>query len=266
MESTYHDLLSEEFAKRKSINGAYSLRSYARDLGISAPRLSQIMNKKQGLSIEAASSIVERLKLSQEQKLWFCSSVGALHARSSRERNEFRSKIQTYQKETKVFSEIELEYFKVISDWYHFAILELTYTKDFQSDPVWIAQRLGITEDEAITAIARMKGLKLLREENGTLKDVFQFLATSNDVPSLSIKNFHAQILKKATEALYEQDVNEREISSNIFSIRKEKLPEIKNRIRNFRRDLEKEASEIKDRDSVYCLSMHFFELTRSQE
>lgn len=266
MESTYHDLLSEEFTKRKSINSAYSLRSYARDLGISAPRLSQVMNRKQGLSLEAASSIVERLKLSDDKKLWFCSSVGALHARSSKERNEFRSKIQTYQRETKQFTEIEVEYFKVISDWYHFAILELTYTKDFQNDPVWIAERLGITEDEAVSAIARMKGLKLLSEENGTLKDVFQFLATSNDIPSASIKKFHTQILKKATEALYEQEVHNREISSNIFSIRKEKLPEFKDRIRSFRRDLEKEASELKEKDSVYCLSIHFYELTRSQE
>ena len=55
--STYHDLINEEFEKRKQINSAYSLRAFARDLGISAPRLSQILNKKQGLSLNAAQNL-----------------------------------------------------------------------------------------------------------------------------------------------------------------------------------------------------------------
>lgn len=264
--SSYHDLLNDHFERRKNINNAYSLRAYARDLGISSARLSQVLGRKHGLSIEAAQALASKLKLSSNETKWFIESVGALHSRDKKAKDEYSQKIQEYKRTAKKFSEIHLEYFKVISDWYHFAILELTYLDDFQNDHEWMARKLDISVEEVSDAIARLKNLDLVVEEDGKLKDVFKFLATSNDVPSASLKKFHQQLMKKAMEALYEQDVLNREISSNIFSIRKEKLPEFKEKIRVFRRDMESEASQIKGKDAVYCLSMQFYELTRSKE
>ena len=261
----YQDLLIEEFEKRKEINSSYSLRAYARDLDLSAPRLSQILNKKQGLSVNAAEAIAQKLKLTEGKKKWFCYSAGALHARSFKERDDFKNKVKLYKEEAKVFSELHLEYFKVIADWYHFAILELTYLSSFRNDDLWIAGMLGITQEEVQAAILRMKTLDLLIEKNGQLVDAFKFLATPNDVPSSSLKKFNSQLMKKAMEALYEQDVLEREISSNIFSIKKEKIPEYKEKLRTFRRELEHEASKEKSKDAVYCLSMQFYELTRKE-
>ena len=72
--------------------------------------------------------------------------------------------------------------------------------------------------------------------------------------------------MKKAMEALYEQDVLEREISSNIFSVRKDQLPKFKEKLRDFRRELEHEASQQKEKDAVYCLSMQFYELTKGSK
>jgi uncharacterized protein (TIGR02147 family) len=265
--TSYHDLLDEEFERRKQFNEAYSLRAYARDLGISAPRLSLILKKREGISVEAAEEIAKKIKLNEQKKKWFCNSVGSLHARSLKEREKFKEKVQQYKNEAKVFSEIHLEYFKVIADWYHFAILELTYLKDFQKDPQWIAEVLNITPGEAQEAIRRMTTLDLIVEKDGKLVDAFKFLATPNDVPSASLKKFNTQLMKKAIEALYEQDVLEREIASNIFSVRKDKLPMFKEKLRDFRRELEHEASQQKDKDAVYCLSMQFYELTnRSQK
>lgn len=265
--TSYHDLLSEELERRKDLNQAYSLRAFARDLNISVSRLSQVMKKKEGLSVEVANEIAKKLKLSDTKKEWFCSSVGSLHARSFKERNAFKEKVLQYKSEAKVFSEIHLEYFRVISDWYHFAILELTYLTDFKNDSTWMAEMLGISKEEVETAITRMKTLELISEEDGKLTDVFKFLGTPNDTPSSSLKKFNTQLMKKAMEALYEQDVLEREISSNIFAIRKDSLPIFKEKLRNFRRELDHEASQLKEKDAVYCLSMQFFELTnRTQE
>jgi len=265
--SSYHDLLDEEFEKRKNFNEAYSLRAFARDLGLPAPRLSLILKKREGISVEAAEEIANKLKLNEQKKQWFCSSVGSLHSRSSKERESFKERVQQYKHEAKVFSEIHLEYFKVIADWYHFAILELTYLKDFKNDPHWIADVLKITPTEVKEAIDRMRALDLVVENDGNLVDAFKFLATPNDVPSASLKKFNTQLMKKAMEALYEQDVLEREIASNIFSVRKDQLPLFKEKLRTFRRELEHEASQQKEKDAVYCLSMQFYELTnRSQE
>lgn len=261
---SYHDILKERFEKRQLLNSSYSLRAFARDLGISVPRLSQILNGKLGLSIKAAKLIAERLKLSEEEFTWFNASVGSQHSRKFKERENYKNKIEKYKSETKAYSQIHMEYFKVIADWYHFAILELTALKEFKNDTKWIAKTLGITAEEAQAAIERMKSLDLLREENGKLIDAFKFLATTNDVPSMSLKKFHAQLIKKSLDALYEQEVSNREVSSTIFAVNKNQLAEFKEKIRSFRQTTAHAAEQTQNKDSVYCLSIQLFELSRS--
>lgn len=262
----YHEVLQTEFERRKLGNSSYSLRAYARDLGLSAPRLSQIMSKKSGLSVENAQEIAAKLKLDADRIKWFCDSAGAAHARNAKEKAEYTKRITQYKREAKKFSEINLEYFKVIEDWFHFAILELTYLQDFENSEAWMAKKISITKAEVKVAVERMKKLGLLTEKDGKLIDTFKFLATPSDVPSMALRKFNAQLMKKAAEALHERDVNEREISSNIFSIDKTKIPDFKDRIREFRRDMERFATESKDKSAVYCLGLQFYELTRTAE
>ncbi len=262
---TYHDLLNFEFERRREINSYYSLRCFARDLQLSAPRLSLILNKKRGLSTEAANDVALRLGLDEKTKKWFCNSAGALHSRGKKQREAFNEKILEYKKQSSHFDEIQLEFFKVISDWYHFALLEATYLDDFQSDPKWISDLLGIEFEQTIEAIERLKKLELLKVVDGEYVDTFEFLATPNDIPSPSLKKYNLQLMKKAMTSLYEQDVSEREYSSTIFPISKKELATYKQRIRDFRRGLDKDSRQDPNKDAVYCLGIQFFELTNQK-
>ena len=47
------------------------------------------------------------------------------------------------------FAPLDLDAFQVISDWYHYAILELASTKDCKASPSYISDRLGIPSDQA---------------------------------------------------------------------------------------------------------------------
>ncbi len=260
--SSYHDLIDEEFEKRKALNTAYSLRAFARDLNLSPATLSQVMSKKNGLSLDAAELISEKLKFNENKKDWFLNSVGALHSRGQKDRQKFQEKIATYKNEKITFSEIQLEYFKVIADWYHFALLELTRLHDFKNDIAWIADTLGISQETTREAILRLKNLDLIVEKDDVLVDVFTCLATPNDVPSMPIKKFHHELMKKAMERLYEDDVSNREISSTLFAFNKTDLPKAKEKIRTFRKELEQEFAVDTKKDAVYCLGIQFFELT----
>lgn len=264
--TTYHDLLVEELETRKQINSSYSLRAFARDLGLAAPRLSQVLNRKQGFSVDAAETIANRLRLDEETRKWFCSSVGANHARSATERKQFESKMKGFKVAAKQASEMQVEFFKVISDWYHFAILEMTYLSDFKNDPNWMASVLGVTELEVTEAIQRMLDLELLENKDGKLIDCFRYLETQNEIPSLSLKKFHSQLMKKGMEAMYRQEPANREYASNIFAIEKSRLPEFKETIKDFKRKFDYSASQGEEKDAVYCLSLQFYELTDRQE
>ena len=263
--TNYRDFLQAELDKRKEINTYYSLRSFARDLGISAPRLSQVLSAKKGISAKAADDIADKLRLNKEDMDWFTSSVKAEHSRSQKEKKAFQERFQELQENATTFTNLQLEYFKVISDWYHYAILEMTHIEGFKSDLDWISETLNIDREKVREAINRLKSLELLEEVNGKLVDRFVALMTPNDTPSDSLKKINSQLLKKANEAIYLQGVSEREISSNILSISKEDLPEFKKRIRKFRRNIDKDLSMNK-KDTVYSLNIQFFNLTTYQE
>lgn len=91
--NTYHDLLLLKFEQKKSSNPAYSLRAFARHLEISVSKLSQIFNRKQGLSMKSAEAIAAKLNLDHEEKTFFCNSAGALHSRSKKNRHFYQGKL-----------------------------------------------------------------------------------------------------------------------------------------------------------------------------
>jgi hypothetical protein len=60
---SYRDLLKRELESRCGRNPRYSLRAFAKDLGLSAPRLSHVLNGRFGLSRAAAEAIADKLGL-----------------------------------------------------------------------------------------------------------------------------------------------------------------------------------------------------------
>jgi transcriptional regulator with XRE-family HTH domain len=111
------DLIRNEFQNRKRNNPSYSLRAFAKTLGIQPGRLSEYLNGNRVISNQMAEKVVTRLGLN--------SSIFRAH---SLQNVDF----------------IEDEIFSVIGDWQHFAILSLMDTNNFKNDPKWIGERLGI--------------------------------------------------------------------------------------------------------------------------
>lgn len=72
----YHvELLIQEIAKRKASNSRYSLRAFARFLGMAPSTLSRVLANHQELSISGSKKIMRKLKFSEEQKIIFITSV-----------------------------------------------------------------------------------------------------------------------------------------------------------------------------------------------
>ncbi|TWW09921.1 hypothetical protein E3A20_09480, partial [Planctomyces bekefii] len=172
-----------------------------------------------------------------------------------------RLRLQRWRLETRT-NQIHVDAFRAISDWYHFAILELTNVDGFQSDPKWIGRYLGISEFEVQLACDRLIRLGLLKSENGHLYTTHGQDNVPDDIPSESKRNFHTQILSRAREAYVLQQPEEREFGAEIISIDRGQIQEAKKALRDFQhkfcRKMEGEAAR---KDGLYCLSLQFFDL-----
>jgi uncharacterized protein (TIGR02147 family) len=254
----YRQILREELESRCEQNSRYSLRAFARDLGITSSRLSEVLGGRYGLSREAAQKIAKQLGWNEIEISIFCDLVEAEHARAKKKKAEAKSRLAS---NTREYQQLTLDSFQVISDWYHFAILELTMVIDFDSDPKWIARRLGISDHVAVAAIDRLKRLDLLTEEKGVLHATDGFTASPSGVPSDALKKFHRQLLEKALSSIYLQNVDERDLSHMIMAIDHNQVSEAKEEIKKFRRRFDDRFGKAAKKDDVYCLGVTFFRL-----
>jgi len=267
----YRSILKKRLEERCRANPRYSLRAFARDLKISPSRLSEILRGKQGLSKQYSEQIAHRLGLNESESHLFTSMVTLTDARSKKERTLAQTLLTQLEESELQVNAIREDTFRIIEDWYHYAIIELVQMPSFKNSAVWISRKLGITLYEVDAALARLKRVGLLEEVEGKLVATQRGYTTTDEIPSESIRKFNLQILEKASNAITTQTIHEREIGTLTIGIDERDLPEYKQLIKNFRRSVNQIAmaraqsagSKVKQ---VYCLAVQFFRLTNKDE
>ena len=255
--------LKDELETRCRANPRYSLRAFARDLKLSPPRLSNILNGRYGLSREAALQIARRLELNPVDQEWFCTLVEAQHSRSK----SLREKAQKRLRESPItYRGMALDEFRIISDWQHFAILELCKCKDFVSSPAWIAKRLNIKLLEAKHSVERLVRLNLLENVNGRLRATGSNFANPQNQPSEAVRSFHRQILSKAGDGLTHQSLEEREFNSLVLAFDRREMMEAKKMIYEFQVAFDNRFGRSENYGQVYALALQFFSLTKTED
>lgn len=159
---------------------------------------------------------------------------------------------------------IDTDQFAYISKWYHIAILEMSDLEGFCDDISWIKQRLRfpVFESEITSALKRLIRMGLLtRSVNGQLKRTDQDFVLSSQTPNTGIRMFHRNMILLANQAIESQDVDERVLTGQTMTIKKDKLPEAKKLIDEFMtrmRDLMPENSG----DATYHLGLQYFKIS----
>jgi uncharacterized protein (TIGR02147 family) len=264
-QNDFRKILKAELAERISHNPGYSLRAFARDLDLSPAQMSHLLNGHKGASPQAAEKIGKRLGWTEKEIEYFCSLVASEHSRSRVSKQVAREQLKKYDHVDQGAVELQLDLFRIISDWHHFAILELLKISKQKQTVRSISKRFLISEIETDLALERLIRLGLI-EKNGKGYELQQdtVLSTEN-VSSDAIRKFHAQVLEKAKNALMTQPVQERYFRTQFFPIRKNDLPEAQNDIREFFEKFTQKFSNGDEGDEVYSLGVQYFRLSQTQ-
>jgi uncharacterized protein (TIGR02147 family) len=261
--SDYREILQRELQKRRDVNPAFSLRAFAMKLKIPPSSLSEILNRKTGLSLTKARFVGAKLNLSELEQEYFVTLVESVHARAKRDRELAKIRLLKFQQIRD--KHVNMDSWNLISNWYHAGVVELSKVRGFKSEPPWIAAKLGISTPEARAACDRLVRLGILRREGTRLKATGQWLLNSpHETPSDCIKGFHQTMLAKAATAIYQQPLAERNYSSLLMAIDASKMDEAKTLIMEFNRRLSQLMTAAAERDSLYCFSTQLFKIDES--
>ncbi len=248
-ETNYQSILKAEFESRRARNASYSLRAFSRQLAISPAQLSQLISGRRPLTRKTATKIAERLSYSPRERTQLLESTIP----------ELRQEL------LETPEEIREEEFRVIADWYHFAILSLAEVRRHKADPRWIASRLGISVPEAAGALRRLRTLRFIDIAEGKIKPLSKTVRTSSDIPSSAIRQYHQQTLDKAKQKLEEVSVHDREFSTITTAISRKNIPKAKEMITKFKREVSA-LLENGEKTAVYTLAVQLFPVSKLEE
>ncbi len=259
----FQECLNEELARRCEKNPRYSTRAFARALGIDVASLSRILSGKQIPSYKICESVFSKLELSPAEQKKFLTSIAARQKAVGLKR--IAPAFKNLEAKSDGRRDLTADIWRVIADWYHGAIMELTFTKDFNSDPKWISQQLGISEVEVKLAIKRLIRLELLEDRDGKLhKTVEQVSSADKSITSSAHKRLQKQVLKKAVESLENDDIEIRNMTSMSMAVDPQKIPQAKKMIQNFSRELCAYLESGK-RTQVYQLGVCLYPISKKQ-
>lgn len=266
------ELLREVFLTRKERNPAYSQAAFARDLGTSVALLSRVMSDQRPMSLKFGLQVTTALGLSEQESnallysiLKNSSKKAKISARvRHRLENDFNSQSDS---NGPVYTTVEIERFKAMSQWYHLAILNLTTVEGFDPSPRWIARALGISNAEAAGASERLVALGLLNETEGTLNRTKEHFYIKTQKSEGAMRKFHSQMIEKASNELTNADDEQfkrRLINSITFSCGPEHIEAIKDRINRCQDEILALVGTGK-KTSVYQMNAQFFPLSQSK-
>ncbi len=227
----YLSKLEDEFARRQRQNPAYSLRAFARFLNIDASSLAAVFKRKRKLPSDKAQLIVKKLGFSPIEKQKFLTSLQASRASLA---------ALALQNIAVPASTIDEErHFRIISEWEHYAVLTLAKVEGFQSNTAWIANRLGISELRARSALNRLLEAGLLKQDaKKGVTPTHARITTTEDIASESLRQAHKEALEMGARKLDTVEVLDRDYSIETLAFDPGKLGEAKALIREFREKL----------------------------
>jgi uncharacterized protein (TIGR02147 family) len=268
--SDYRQYLSDYYSQKKSSNPGYSHRVFARQAGLSSPsHLLMIIKGDRNLSLKTIPKFADGLKLTSKEKRYFELLVLYTQTEDLQQKARFFGEIISIKAASSGLYKLEKDKFDFLSKWYAVAIYVLVDLKDFKPDPQWISRRLGgkVTANQAKETLEKLLTLKMLEVDSSKgLKQVSGALTVADDTKSIAVFEYHQSMLRLAFDALKNKSQSEREMNGATLAIPKEKLPELKEKIRAFRKEINQLTSSYEGSEEVYQLNIQLFPLTSPEE
>lgn len=219
---------------------------------------------QRNLTNAMAARFAKACGLQGEPAAYFERLVEFNQARTASARNASHERLAAFRRYRQA-QKLELAQAAYHCNWYLPAIRELCTSADFREDPVWLATMLrpAIKPKEAKQALELLLELGLLeRDADGRLRQTSAVVSTGPETRNMNIRNYHAEMMRLATEAMEPIPAKERDISSLTLCLGRDGLARLKQRILEFRRELIEQSERETDRSQAVQLNFQLFPLS----
>jgi uncharacterized protein (TIGR02147 family) len=239
----------------------------SRQLGIDAGYLVKVLQGQKNLSFDSAPNVASLLKLNKKETEYFKVLVLFGKAKSNAEIAGYFEKLLNIS-ETKSTT-IDADCYEFYKKWYYSAVREVLGFFPFNGDFKALAEMIfpAITPAEAKKSVKLLERLDLVKkEDNGFFVPTARFITTGEKWRSIAVRQFQEETLLLAKAALDSVPKDERDISTITLSVSREGFEEIKEILKQTRRQVFEVAEKEQNVNGAYQLNLQFFPISKKSQ
>lgn len=265
----YRRFLKDWFTESKKMRRGLSFRSFAKKAGFKSVNFFKfVMDGKRNLTEESLVKCMSGLGLNKQEQDFFRNLVSFNQAKTHEVKDTSYQRLIRSRKynQLKPIAKEQYEYFAA---WYHPVVRELIVSRDCNGTPQWVASRIfpPITPIQVTRSIELLEKIGLIEKGlDGRWKQSNSLVSTGPEVLSVSVLNYHKLVLDLAKETLETVPMSRRDVSALTLGVLKERIPELKRRIQEFREEILKLVAGDSRPEEVIQLNIQMFPVTRPAE
>lgn len=259
----FTEILRGELKSRTQRNPKYSLRAFARDLGISPARLSRILSARAVSSRAMTLKIGSKLGFKDEKLDWFIALVESRYGKNPTEKAAAQALVDRYSEGilTKKLTVKNPFYWS----WYHFTIRRMTQLKDFRVNFDWIAKALGMRKAHVKKAVDELLMEGALMMVNGKLEIHENYSVQIEGDKALFCRRMEKSLYPRKLKSILGTNRERSHHARHFFALNHAQMEEIKRLIRSFENQVDDLTYKTQEPDDVYLLSIDFCALTQTK-
>jgi uncharacterized protein (TIGR02147 family) len=264
MEMIFECADHREFLQRCLPEGK-GLRALARKAGFKSPGLLTMLVKgERKLTPRSADLLARALALKGRRRALLLAFARLDSGRTEKEKLQAREEIVRIKSVRPEFK-LNAAQYSFLATWYYPVVYALLQNLPAGTSSAAIAARLGrgVSAADVEEALADLALLGLIeRDAAGAWRPSHAAISTPEDVRDLAIGKYHRNMLGLAEEALA-LPLDRREFNGLTVSIPSRLLPQVKDKIRAFRTELNELLSRETEPGEVFQFNVQFFPLTQ---
>lgn len=264
------NFLKSTLEQKSRVNKNYSLRAFAEKLCLSPASLSLILNKKRKLSVERAHEVAHALDLSHSETEYFIALIQLEGSKSPTLKMQLLERIKDLNPTLKASTDFKttllgLDHFKLISDWYGLAILELITGVKGKWDAPAIARKLGLSKIEVDLMLERLINLELIELDSrkGHYKRCADTLMIESQVANEALRKYYEGIHDKSRASVRSQVPAEKVIGAQVFAFDPTDIEGVRKLTNDYLDSLNELALKGKNKTELYQAITNVFKLSK---
>ena len=241
------------FLRAKERNPSFSMRAFAKSVGMSVTMVSLVMSGRRPASPGSVKKVILRGKLSSKERLTLVQWLS----------DKSKNVNDTLPQNEEVFTVLSVDHFGVIAAPEHFEILTYLSMRRAKGSLAGIASDLNLEEESVSQVIERLARLRLIRKEKRRYIPTNNALETPKGVASKSIRAYHRAKLDKYIENLEALPVEARDFSCISMVIQSKKIAQFRDDVEVFRRHMFKKYHDTEHGDQVMDLACQIQPVSR---